>query len=236
MCLKALTGVNQRNYKRYLRERNNFIAQFRHEAKIHRTLENPGLIRYIDFHEAGKAPAAEGASKKEVELQEAHRVSHYILIEHAHHGDLFDFSVKTKQPVGEVVGRYLFKQIVESVTYLHKTAKVVHRDLKLENILLDKHNNVKICDFAMSKSLLDNQNMGIFYSQCGSWCYMAPEIIESRPYKGSSVDIFALGVILFALVTGVMPFGQAERDSDQLYSLIAKAADEDYWQLLHKTH
>ena len=75
-----------------------------------------------------------------------------------------------------------------------------------QEIDLDDKFNIKICDFAMSKSLVENMDAGIFYSQCGSERYMAPEIIEGRPYKGTSVDIYALGVSLFAMVTGVMPF------------------------------
>lgn len=70
----------------------------------------------------------------------------------------------------------------------------------------------------MSKTLVEGSMVGIYYSQVGSERYMAPEILEGKPYKGTSVDIFALGVTLFAVVTGVMPFERrANKDSDQLY-------------------
>lgn len=66
---------------------------------------------------------------------------------------------------------------------------------------------------------------------------MAPEIIEARPYKGTSVDIFALGVTLFAMVTGVMPFERrAHKDNDQLYNLIYKGDESSYWDCLHKMY
>ena len=92
-------------------------------------------------------------------------------------------------------------------------SKVVHRDIKLENIVLDRNFEVKICDFAMSKQIAEGSG-GIFYSVVGSERYMAPEVVEGRPYKGTSVDIFALGVTLFAMVTGVMPFERRGRKPD----------------------
>lgn len=66
---------------------------------------------------------------------------------------------------------------------------------------------------------------------------MAPEIIEGRPYKGISVDMFALGVTLFAMTTGVMPFERrAHKDTDQLYQLIYKGDDAGYWSCLDKLY
>lgn len=73
----------------------------------------------------------------------------------------------------------------------------------------------------MSKTIAEGSMTGVYYSQVGSERYMAPEIIEGRAYKGTSVDVFALGVTLFALVTGVMPFDKrASKDSDLLYNLL----------------
>lgn len=78
--------------------------------------------------------------------------------------------------------------------------------------------------------------MGVFYSHCGTERYMAPEILEGKPYKGNTTDIFALGVILFCMVTGVMPFFQKATKEDPLYSLIFKNDEKAYWETLHKTH
>jgi serine/threonine protein kinase len=158
-------------------------------------------------------------------------------MEHAQSGDLFDFSIKLKQPMGEALGRHIFKQIVDSVSYLHNQAKIVHRDLKLENIVLDKNFQVKLCDFAMSKTIAEGSLTGVYYSQVGSERYMAPEIIEGRAYKGASADVFALGVTLFALVTGVMPFDKrANKDSDVLYHLLYLNDDAAYWAHLNKVY
>lgn len=201
---------------------------------MHKQLENTGVVKYFGFHEASKV-TVEGMTKDELEIYEAHRVSHYLLVEWCPHGDLHDNSIKLKQPMGELVSRYLFKQIVDAIDYLHSTAKFVHRDVKLENILLDKNHNIKLCDFAMSKTLSDQMNAGIFYTQCGSERYMAPEIIEGRPYKGTAVDIFALGVSLFAMVTGVLPFDRAS-EKDKFYCLVHQGSEQAFWDLMEKSH
>jgi serine/threonine protein kinase len=87
----------------------------------------------------------------------------------------------------------------------------------MENILVDSSWNLKICDFSLAKTFSEGSVVGVFYSHCGTERYMAPEIIEGKPYKGSATDIFALGVILFLMVLGVMPFQQKATLSDVLY-------------------
>lgn len=65
---------------------------------------------------------------------------------------------------------------------------------------------------------------------------MAPEILEGKPYKGNTTDVFAVGVILFCMVTGVMPFFEKATKDDPLYSLIVKNDEKGYWETLHKTY
>lgn len=108
--------------------------------------------------------------------------------------------------MGEELGRFYFSQILSAVEYLHLEQKIIHRDFKLENILVDCNFNLKICDFTISKTISEGSIVGVFYSHVGTERYMAPEILESKPYKGNTTDIFAIGVILFVMVTGVMPF------------------------------
>jgi serine/threonine protein kinase len=107
--------------------------------------------------------------------------------------------------------------LLSGVEYLHYEVKVVHRDLKMENVLLDSQFNMKICDFSLSKTFQEGSVVGVFYSHCGTERYMAPEINEGKPYKGNTTDIFALGVILFVMVTGVMPFYYKATVQDPLY-------------------
>lgn len=78
--------------------------------------------------------------------------------------------------------------------------------------------------------------VGVFYSHCGTERYMAPEILEGKPYKGNTTDIFALGVILFVMVTGVMPFYHKATKTDLLYQHIFRNDDKSYWEAFHKTY
>jgi len=164
------------------------------------------------------------------------RITHFILMEQAHNGDLFDYSLGVKSAMGENLARHFFKQILDAVDYLHSKAKVVHRDLKLENILLDKNFEIKLCDFTLSKTLAEGSMIGVFYTNAGTELYMAPEVHEGKPYRGVAADIFALGVTLFALVTGVMPFEKRAEKDDMLYSFIYRGEWDSYWECLSKMY
>ncbi len=93
--------------------------------------------------------------------------------------------------------------MISGVEYLHKQHGVVHRDLKPENLLLDYNNNIKIADFGLSNIYQKNQ---LLITACGSPCYAAPEMIAGHKYKGSKVDIWSCGVVLYAMVCGYLPF------------------------------
>ena len=97
----------------------------------------------------------------------------------------------------------IFTQLVGAVTYVHNMS-CVHRDLKLENILLDKHENVKLCDFGFTREY--DGKMSYLQTFCGTVCYSAPEMLKGEKYAGEKVDVWSLGIILFALLTGELPF------------------------------
>lgn len=82
----------------------------------------------------------------------------------------------------------------------------VHRDLKLENILLDKHGNVKLCDFGFTRDY--EGKASYLQTFCGTVCYSAPEMLKGEKYAGEKVDVWSLGIILFALLTGELPFDE----------------------------
>ncbi|XP_029457053.1 NUAK family SNF1-like kinase 1 [Rhinatrema bivittatum] len=124
-----------------------------------------------------------------------------IVMEYASNGELYDY-VNDRQRITENEARNFFRQIVSAVHYCHKN-RVVHRDLKLENILLDENLNVKLADFGLSNMFQKDQ---VLETYCGSPLYAAPEIINGFPYQGPEVDCWALGVLLYALVYGSMPF------------------------------
>lgn len=94
---------------------------------------------------------------------------------------------------------------------------VVHRDIKLDNILLDSEKGVKICDFGVSKIIKKGE---FIKEQCGTPAYLAPEIIMDTGYEGYYVDIWSLGVLLFAMLTGSVPFRAG--NLEELHSSICK--------------
>ncbi|KAM3620918.1 uncharacterized protein V6R79_003632 [Siganus canaliculatus] len=124
-----------------------------------------------------------------------------IVMEYASRGDLYDY-ICEKRNISEREARHFFRQIVSAVHYCHQNG-IVHRDLKLENILLDGNGNVKIADFGLSNIFHGDEYLQTF---CGSPLYASPEIVNGRPYRGPEVDTWSLGVLLYTMVHGTMPF------------------------------
>ncbi|CAG9326659.1 unnamed protein product [Blepharisma stoltei] len=104
--------------------------------------------------------------------------------------------------LNEDEGRRIFGQILSAVDYCHSLG-IAHRDIKLENILIDKYNNIKLIDFGFSTYVSSDKKNTVF---CGTPSYMAPEIIARRGYQAASADIWALGVLLYVLLCGNYPF------------------------------
>lgn len=139
-----------------------------------------------------------------------------IVMEHAGGGDLLHY-VKKKKFLPEKEARTIFRQIVYGLAHIHSRS-VLHRDIKLDNILLDSDGGVKICDFGVSKII---DKACAINDQCGTPAYIAPEIITNEGYKGFYVDHWSLGVLLYAMLCGTVPF-KASSMKD-LHTLIHKA-------------
>ncbi|XP_032828237.2 NUAK family SNF1-like kinase 1 [Petromyzon marinus] len=176
------------------------MCQIRREIEIMSSLHHPHIVSIFEVFE--------------------NKDKMVIVMELASHGELFDY-LNAHRPLRETEARRLFRQIVSAVHHCHKSG-VVHRDLKLENILLDESGNIKIADFGLSNLYAHDRYLSTF---CGSPLYASPEIINGRPYRGPEVDSWALGVLLYAIVYGAMPF-----DGHQPGALVRQISAARYQQ------
>ena len=147
----------------------------------------------------------------------------YILLEYVAGGLLFDVC-QTIGGMGENGGRYFLSQMLEVLTYMHGKG-VVHRDLKLENILVDDSMNLKVADFGFATF----RKIHSLKSYRGTMTYMAPEIKEGKTYDGIKIDMFSVAVILFIIVQGIFPFKEAKKD-EYFYNLILTGNLDLYWK------
>ncbi|KAF0758284.1 hypothetical protein AaE_003989, partial [Aphanomyces astaci] len=141
----------------------------------------------------------------------------YLVMEYIDGGEMFEYIVKHHR-IREKEAVYMFLQIVEALDYLHQN-DVTHRDLKPENLLLQGTPAsgllVKVVDFGLSNT---HEGDRLLQTACGSPCYAAPEMIEGKLYIGPKADIWSLGVILFAMVCGYLPF--EDNNTSVLYKKI----------------
>ncbi|KAI8983157.1 kinase-like domain-containing protein [Pilobolus umbonatus] len=124
----------------------------------------------------------------------------YLITEYAAGGELFDRL--NKENLSEEEGKAIFIQIVNAVHWCHQH-HICHRDLKLENILLDEFNRVKVADFGMATMQSSHK---LLQTSCGSSHYASPEIVRGIPYYGPSSDVWSVGVILYVILIGELPF------------------------------
>ncbi|XP_070573974.1 testis-specific serine/threonine-protein kinase 1-like [Ptychodera flava] len=129
----------------------------------------------------------------------------YIIMERAANGDLLSFVQKSGTLIPEKISKKIFRELAEAVKYCHENS-IVHRDLKCENILLDEKLHVKLSDFGFSRRCPVNILSDTF---CGSTAYCSPEIIQGKPYLPRTADVWSLGVVLYILLTGMMPYDDA---------------------------
>lgn len=144
--------------------------------------------------------------------------NYYVFIEYADNGDL-ETLLSNRGSLPENMCRFFFAELLSALDYLHNECKVAHRDLKPQNILLDRYNNIRISDFGFSKSFDDLvPNMT---TKCGTPTYAAPEVVIGRPYT-KAADIWSLGVILYQMAVGKVPF-----EGTDMKSLLMKIIAQD---------
>ncbi|OHT10980.1 CAMK family protein kinase [Tritrichomonas foetus] len=170
-------------------------TRFEIEIRINQQLHHPGIVQMIDLF-----------------MDED---NYYVIMEFCPNGDLFQYVVDRGR-LNEVEAKPIFRQILETIQYLHQMG-VSHRDMKPENILIDRYGRIKISDFGLSRFLGKNN---LVDTPCGSPCYASPECISGRSYNGLTTDIWSCGVILFAMVTGQLPW--TKRNQNQLFQQIKR--------------
>ncbi len=147
----------------------------------------------------------------------------YIIMEYADGGDLCKY-VREHRKLGETEASKLFSQVVDGLQYCHE-AGVVHRDIKLDNILMRHDGTIKIVDFGFSVTFKDGQKLK---KACGSPSYAAPEIVARKAYSPTCIDIWSLGVVLFAMVAGYFPF-QGSNNSELCRRIIRGRFETPPW-------
>ena len=190
---------------------------FDKEVEILKTLKainNPYIVNLID---SGFGPIVR-ASKPTQKRQ-------YLVLEYAQKGELFNYIYWLKEGLPEKFSKLIFSKILKGIQACHN-AGICHRDLKMQNILLDDQFNPKICDFGFA-----GFNTGKLTESLGTLNFAAPEILMHKPYDGFKADIFSLGVVLLTLVTCKIGFLEATK-RDPYYRLIMTKHFSQYWHVI----
>jgi hypothetical protein len=167
------------------------------EIKLMERLNHPYVVRLLET------------------IENAKRI--HIVMEFAGGGNLCNY-VKARRRLPEPEARKIFLQILLAVEYMHSLG-IIHRDIKLENVLFDSSRDMKLVDFGFSVACKDpSKRLKVF---CGTPSYMAPEIVQRKEYLGRPVDIWSLGVLLYACLCGSFPF--VAKTYPELYKRIAAA-------------
>lgn len=175
----------------------NFINKLENEVQLLMRLDHPNVIRTYQVIDSE---------------DECH-----VVMQYASGGEMTEhLAVKSKLTENEA--RKFFSQLVSGLDHIHQ-ASIVHRDLKLENLLLDDKNNILITDFGLGRTY-DTERVHLLDTFCGTPHYAAVELVSGIPYVGIKSDIWALGVILYFFVTGLAPF--TGTSISELYNNIKK--------------
>lgn len=181
------------------------LQRVRREIQIMSSIEHPHIIHIYEVFE----------NKDKIVL----------IMQYAPGGELYEYVSRSKV-LDDSEARRLFRQIATAIYYCHQN-KICHRDLKLENILLDEKNNAKLADFGLSNIFDKKRQLKTF---CGSPLYASPEIVQGSPYEGPEVDCWSLGVLLYTLVYGAMPF-----DGSNFKRLVKQISEACYYEPKQKS-
>jgi MAP/microtubule affinity-regulating kinase len=173
------------------------LKRISQEIKLMERLDHPLISRFFEA------------------IESARRI--HIVMELIGEGNLCSY-IKEKKSLREDEARNIFTQLCSAVEYLH-SQHITHRDIKLENVLFDSQRNVKLIDFGFSVQCKEPKTLKVF---CGTPSYMAPEIVRRSEYLGKPVDMWSLGVVLFAMLSGCFPF--SAKTYPDLYKKVLKGS------------
>jgi serine/threonine protein kinase len=172
----------------------NYVEQFQRELTLFSSFSHPNIVKFISVSDDDNLI--------------------YVMMEYCPLGNLHELIIN-QGAFSESVARTIVRQILEAVAYLH-SLRVAHRDLKPENILICESSKIKLADFGFSREATSGL---LFRTQCGSPLYASPEVISSIPYDGSSADMWSVGVIIFVLVTGRVPWEDLYNQNKLFYDI-----------------
>ena len=196
------------------------INMFKKEVELLQNISHENILKIYTY----------GIGKKE-KIKNNQKISkeiYYIVMEYLEHGECLQYITKVckgnNRGFGEDFGRLIFAQLLDALEEMH-SKNIFHRDIKPDNIMIRGDNyTFKFVDFGFSTN-----NIGRLNTYLGTPTYAAPELHLKRPYFGKSVDIFSLGVSLFVLVTGSLPFKLAV-PNDSFYNYFIKCDYVEYWR------
>lgn len=203
------------------REENSFAIE--NEIKILTSMDHPNVIKCLGWSDKGVCVKKSGRVINDLV---------YLVVDYVKGSLMFEVC-QLMGGMGEDAGRFFLGQLLDAVSYLH-SHNIVHRDLKLENILIDSELNLHIADFGFAVHAEEASKLKALSSYRGTKTYMAPEIKEGKVYSGFRIDLFSVAVILFIVVKGTFPFLEAKR-ADAYYSLLMSGQVDAYLKAVGAT-
>lgn len=192
-----------------------YTEMVRNEVKLQSSLVHPNILGVQDFHEAIVLTDAED----KVQTVTA------VVLDHARGGDILKL-IDTIGIFPERLARTYFRQLIDSIEYLHKN-EVAHRDIKPENIMLDGDYCLRLADFGCANKYTGRK---YFKTPAGTSKYFPPEVHGGQTYEGIAVDLFAAAIVAFCMAVGHMPFSKAV-ETDSLYGLLYAGKAKHYWKV-----
>ena len=188
------------------------LALMNNETTLQQAQKHQHILKLIDFHDSIFFHEPKKGSQKVAAS----------IIDIAEGGNILELLGKLGS-FSEKLARTYFRQIISAVEYLHDI-EIAHRDIKLENLMLDRNFSIKLADFGCAR----RTTRGEFTTPVGSSKYYAPEMHMGLAHKGLDQDLFATAVVLFAMVTGHMPFAKASIE-DSFYEILAQGKTKRFW-------